>query len=286
MKDRKDTAAAPMVAATSSTLNDNQDRRDASTENVSQRSAQLGLKTSKSGFPIAKADVLGRATERAGSVFRRITAAPKSEAGPMADRPAAATSAPAAKLKPAPRLISPAHLKSVQKAAKAFENFSLSKFAKDKLPENYIDPRNAYDPKAVQDAQKELISRQLRKLPDTDMRNSGVTITFAVAKLEEVKKALPGMSENGGEVKLDELLTYLLGRMNGTTFYSRGNPVMKRLTAAMQARSQARAIIERIKNGSREKRRDTAANGATQTSAGSKSSPNVHVPEKKGASKS
>jgi hypothetical protein len=268
VKDRKDSAATPVVATTSSTLNDNQDRRDASTENVSQRSTQLGLKTSKSGFPIAKAD----------------TTAPKSEAGPIADRPAAATSAPAAKLKPAPRLIiSPAHLKSVQKAAKAFENFSLSKFGKDKIPENYIHPRDVADPKAVQDAHKELISRQLRKLPDTDTRNSGVAITFPVAKLEEVRKALPGMSEHGGEIKLDDLLTYLRGRMNGTTFYSRGNPVMKRLTAAMQARSQARAIIERVKNGSRT---GTARNGATQTAAGSKSSPNVHVPEKKEGPKS
>jgi len=34
--------------------------------------------------------------------------------------------------------------------------------------------------------------------------------------------------------------------MNGTTFYSRGNPVMKRLTAEVQARSQARAMIERV----------------------------------------
>jgi hypothetical protein len=162
----------------------------------------------------------------------------------------------------------------------------LSKFAKDEIPENYIDPRNAYDPKAVHDAQKELISRQLRNLPDTDTRNSGLAITFPVAKLEEVKTALPGMSEHGGEVKLDDLLTYLSGRMNGTTFYSRGNLVIKRLTAATQARSQARAIIERVKNGSRERGRVTAQNGATQTAAGSKSSPNVHVLEKKGGSKS
>src|SRR5262245_31792435 len=80
MKDRKDT----VVAATSSTLNDNPDRRDASTGNVSQRSTQLGLKTSRSGFPIAQADVLARATERAGSAFRRITAAAKSKPGPIA----------------------------------------------------------------------------------------------------------------------------------------------------------------------------------------------------------
>ncbi|HEX3872205.1 MAG TPA: hypothetical protein VHV77_17290 [Pirellulales bacterium] len=232
------------------------------------------------------ADVLGRANERTGSAFRRITTAAKSEARSIADRPAAATSAPAAKLKPASRLTSPAHLKSVQKAAKAFENFSLSRFAKDKLPENYIDPRKVKDPKAVQDVHRELMNRQLRKLPDTDTQNNGVTITFPVAKLEEVKRALPGMDEHGGEVKLDDLLTYLRGRMNGTTFYSRGNPVMKRLTAEMQARSQARAIIERVKNGSREKGRGTAQSGATQTAAPGKDSPNVHVPEKKGGAKS
>ena len=97
---------------------------------------------------------------------------------------------------------------------------------------------------------------------------------------------MPGISEHGGEVKLDDLLTYSRGRMNGTTFYSGGNPVMKRLTAAMQARSQARAIIERIKNGSGDKRRGIAENGATQAAAGSKSSSVVHVPERTGDSKS
>jgi hypothetical protein len=284
------TTYARVVAATSSTLNDNQDRRDASNQNVSQRSTHVRLKTSKSGFPIAKAAVPGRATERTGSAFHQITTAAKSEAGPIVARPAAATSAPAAKLKlklkPASRLTNPAHLKSAQKAARAFENFSLSKFAKDKVPENYVDPQKANDPKAVQDVQRELIRRQLRTLPDTDTQNSGVTIAFPVAKLEQVKKALPGIGEHGGEVKLDDLLTYLRGRMNGTTFYSRGNPTMKRLTAEMQARSQARAIIERVKKRSNEKRTGTAQSGATQAAAASKSSPNVQVPDKAGRSKS
>ena len=211
---------------------------------------------------------------------RRITTATKSKAGPIVYRSAAATSM-AAQLKPASRLTSPAERKSAQKAEKAFENFSLSKFARDKIPENYIDTRKVNDPKAVPpravlEVQKELISRQLGKLPDTDTRNIGVTITFPVAKLEEIRKAMPGMGEHGGEVKLDDLLTYLRGRMNGTTFYSRGNPVMKRLTAELQARSQARAIMERVK-----KRSSTAQSGATESAAARKNSPNVHVPEKK-----
>lgn len=221
---------------------------------------------------------------------RRITTATKSKAGPIANRSAAATSM-AAKLKPASRLTSPAHLKSAQKAVKAFENFSLSKFARGKVPENYIDTRKVNDPKAVQpktvqEVQKALISRQLRKLPDIDTQNSGVTITFPLAKLEEVKKVLPGMGQHGGKVKLDDLLTYLRGRMNGTTFYSRGNPMMKRLTAEMQARSQARAIIARVKKRASEKRTGTAQSGATQTAAASKNSPNVLVSRKKGRSNS
>ena len=247
----------------------------------SRRIPQPGLKTSKSGFPIATTDVLNRATEGAGSAFRRISTAPKSEAGSIADRTVAATFGPAERLKPTPRLISRAHLQSAQKAAKAFENFSLSKFATNKIPENYVHPRKVRDPKAVQDTQKELITRKLRELSDMDTRNSGLAITVSMAAMEEVKKALPGMSEHGGEVKLDDLLTYMRGRMNGRTFYSRGNLVMKRLTTAMQARSKARAIIERVKNGSREKGRGTAQSGSIQTVAGSKGSPNLHVLEKK-----
>jgi len=131
-----------------------------------------------------------------------------------------------------------------------------------------------------------LINRQLQSLPDTDTRNSGVTITFPVARLEEVKKALPGMGEHGGQIKLDDLLTYLYGRMNGTTFYSRGNLAVKRLTDAMQARSQARGIIERIKNGSREKGRGVAQNGAMETATGTRTSPNADLPKQKRGSKS
>ena len=63
------------------------------------------------------------------------------------------------------------------------------------------------DPKAVQDTQKELITRKLRELSDMDTRNSGLAITVSMATMEEVKKALPGMSEHGGEVKLDGQLT-------------------------------------------------------------------------------
>jgi hypothetical protein len=206
----------------------------------------------------------------------RITTAIKSKAGPIAYRSAAATSM-AAKLKPASRLTSPAHLKSAHKAEKAFKNFSLSKFAQDKIPGNYIDTRKVNDPKSVQpktvqEVQKRLISQQLRKLPDKDTRNRGVTITFPIGQLEQIREAMPGMGERGGEVKLGDLLTYLRGQMNGTSFYSPGNPVMRRLTAELQARSQARAIMERVKRSS------TAQSGAAESAAASENSPSAHVP--------
>lgn len=197
----------------------------------------------------------------------------------------------AVKLKPASGLTSAAHLKSAEKARKAFEKFSLSKFARGKTPENYIDTRKVNDPKAaqpktVQDVQKASISRQLRKLPDSDTQNTGVTITFPLAKLEEVKKVLPGMGQHGGKVNIDDLLAYLRGRMNGTNFYSRGNLLMKRLTAEVQARSQARTIIERVKMRSDEKRVGVARSGARQIAAASKNSLNERVSRKKGRSKS
>ena len=61
---------------------------------------------------------------------------------------------------------------------------------------------------------------------DKDTPNSGLTLAFPAERLEEVKKALPGMGEKGGVVELQHLLAYLRGHMNGTSFYSRGNPVM------------------------------------------------------------
>ena len=146
----------------------------------------------------------------------------------------------------------------------AFENFSLSKFAKHKVPHNYIDPQKVSDPKAVQDVQRKMIVRQLENFPETDSRNVGVTLTFPALKLAEIKESLPGVGEHGGEVKTDDVLDYLRGRMNGTTFYSRGAPALQRLSAAMQMRAQARAIIERVKNGSRENRRMGPQNAAAR----------------------
>jgi hypothetical protein len=176
-------------------------------------------------------------------------------------------------------------LKSAQKAATAFKDFNLSKFAKDSVPANYVDHRRVHDPKAVQDVQRASISGQLRKLSDADARNAGVTITFPTSKLDEMKRALPGMSESGGEITLEALLAYLGARLNGTSFYSRGNPVIKRLTAAVQARSQARTIIERVKNGTRQRGTGTSQNNAMRTDPLKETSFKVTPPAPQGGSK-
>ena len=196
---------------------------------------------------MAKPNVPVTAAGLSGSRLPRTRPVAASESASLADRARASSSARAAR--PEPRAISVALLLSAQRAAKAFENFRLSKFAKNEVPGNYVHPEQVRDRKAVQDTQRKSITAQLRKLPKTDPRNAGVTITFPTAKLDEVRKHLPGVSENGGEVKLDALLAYLGARMNGRKFYARGNSTLQRLTTSLAARAQAKAMIERVKKG-------------------------------------
>ena len=152
------------------------------------------------------------------------------------------------------RSIPPA--KSVAKAKSVFKNFSLSRFAKadkakasqgmDALPSNYVDRLKVKDPAAVRTQQKALIAQQLQKLPETNTQNLGMTLAFPSEQLDEIKKALPGLQKDGGNIQLDDLLKYIRGKMSGTTFYSSGNPVLRRLTLETQLRSQAGAIVQSI----------------------------------------
>ena len=168
----------------------------------------------------------------------RLTAGAKS---PGSDRQAAHSAAD-------PKRPSPQQ--SLEKAKRTFANFSLSRFAKDALPANFVHPASAKDPAAVQNLQKDLITQQLDKLPDTDPQNRGMTFAFPVAKLAEMQKSLPGIGKDGGNIQLADLLNYMQGKMNGTVFYANGNPVLKRLTAETQFRSQARTIVASIMNRS------------------------------------
>jgi hypothetical protein len=153
------------------------------------------------------------------------------------------------------------HVNSVDKAAKAFANFNVSRHAKDAVPPNYIDRHtiNVKDPAAVHGVQRDLITQQLEHVPRIDARNPGLTLAIAKDNLEAIAKSLPGLQANGGKIELDNLLAYLGPRMNGTNVYSDGNPVARRLTTEMQFRSAAQAIVDRIaNNGSAQQAESTA----------------------------
>jgi hypothetical protein len=158
------------------------------------------------------------------------------------------TATKAARLRLAARLAGAPPPKSVERAAKAFENFRLSRFASDAPPANYVDRLKRKDPAAVQALQRTRITQQLEKLPEAHTQNPGLTLSFPVDELGETQKSLPGLRDNGGEIELGALLKYIRGRMNGTDLSPPGNSAMRRLTAETQFRSQARAIIERIKS--------------------------------------
>ena len=166
---------------------------------------------------------------------------------------------------------------SVEKANKVFENFNLSKFPKDALPSNYVDRRKARDAAAVQTRHRELITKQLETVPERDTQNPGMMFAFRSEKLEKIQRLLPGIQQDGGTIELVSLLKYLQGKMNGTVFYSNGNPVLRRLTAETQFRSQARAIIESIKNIP-----VAAKSSASEPTPRSKSVPKQLASQKKG----
>lgn len=149
----------------------------------------------------------------------------------------------AAGLRGAPRM------NSVDKAADAFANFSVSRFGRSAVPSNYLDRRkvNVKDPAAVLSVQKDLINRQLREVSQIDARNPGMTLAFRKSDLEGIARSLPGLQANGGKIELEDLLAFLRARMNGTNVFANGNPVARRLTTENEFRSQAQAIIERIR---------------------------------------
>ena len=157
------------------------------------------------------------------------------------------TDTKAARLKLEARLDGAPPPKSLERAAKVFENFRLSRFAADAPQTNYVDRLKRKDPAAVQALQRTSITQQLEKLPEPQTQNPGMTLSFPLDELGETQKSLPGLQHNGGDIQLDDLLKYVQGRMNGTDLSPSGNPALRRLTAETQFRSQARAIIERIK---------------------------------------
>jgi hypothetical protein len=132
---------------------------------------------------------------------------------------------------------------SVEKAAKIFENFSLSKFRKDSLPANYVHPHkrdvalhHAERTKNVRDFQNNQIKQHLHKLKTTAEQHPHKAgkkttirgITVAVHK-EKLHKVFPSYDQAKETVVLDNVMELITKHTRGTEFYVKGDPTLNRL---------------------------------------------------------
>jgi hypothetical protein len=128
--------------------------------------------------------------------------------------------------------------KSLDRAKSRFKHFTLSRFAKDALPSNYVPPEEiakgvhrAAGPKKVREFQNDSIRRLLTRLSGIKNPNEGMKIALPKAAK---KQLLPSLNEKTGTVDLHELMSLIEQNTRGTQFFNKGNPVLNRL--AMQAR--------------------------------------------------
>ena len=133
---------------------------------------------------------------------------------------------------------------SLKKAAKAFKDFNLSRFAADSQPRNYVPTHAAKDTAAVQALHRELITQQLRTLPTVDPANPGMTLALPEAQL---KKLLPSYKPDSGAIDLSEMLAVLRQRMNGTDFYTNGAPPLIQSAEQSRLQTTVKGIIQSIK---------------------------------------
>jgi hypothetical protein len=129
----------------------------------------------------------------------------------------------------------PLPAESIAKARSAFKNFSLSKFAGQSTPSNYVPAGET--PAAVH---RKIIAQHMQKLSEEDTSNQGMTLALPTG---EIKNFLPSYSEKGGTAALSDVLSLLTKKMSGTEFYANGNPTLNRL--ALQ--SQVDQIIQSVK---------------------------------------
>jgi hypothetical protein len=131
---------------------------------------------------------------------------------------------------------------SVQKAARIFENFGLSKFPKESLPSNYVHPykrdaslSHAELTRHVHDFQKKKIEQHLHKLKTAEQQQQKADgklavrgITVALPK-DRIGKLLPSYNREKGTVTLDDLMGLVAGHTTGTEFLAKGDPTLNRL---------------------------------------------------------
>ena len=124
---------------------------------------------------------------------------------------------------------------AVSRAKEAFKNFSLSKFAGNATPTNYVGRT-----RTMMDAQRRVISHNLARLQDASDTPRAMTFALPAAALSQL---LPSYDANTGKVDLDDVLKLVEQNMRGAEFVANGNPTLNRL--AIQ--SQVQQIIDDIK---------------------------------------
>jgi hypothetical protein len=132
----------------------------------------------------------------------------------------------------------PIPIASVERAQKAFGNFSVSKFATKALPPNHVGNRK--DRSAVHAVQRAIIVQHINQLNDSDSPNQGMTIALPAKTMQ---KLLPSYDEESRTIELGNLLSVMTKRMSGTEFYCKGNPTLNRL--ALQ--SKVDKIVQAVK---------------------------------------
>jgi hypothetical protein len=135
----------------------------------------------------------------------------------------------------APVFKRPVRAASVAKAKKAFKSFSLSKFASNAMPSNYV--AAGQNPA---EAQRQKISRHLDLLSNPDAPPRTLTIALPDAT---IKDYLPSFDAKARTIDLHDVMSLIQQNMRGTEFYASGNPTLNRL--AIQ--SQVQQIIDNIK---------------------------------------
>ena len=136
--------------------------------------------------------------------------------------------------------------KSIRRAEAHFANFSLSKFPKDSMPPNYVPHvKNAVAAQGIEHVrnfQRKKIEQHLHKLSKADNSNRGMKLSLPK---ETIKKFLPSYSEKAGTIDLNEVMKVITRNMNGTEFFTKGDPTLNRL--ALQA--QAQRILRLMSSG-------------------------------------
>ena len=134
----------------------------------------------------------------------------------------------------------------MQKAADAFKKFSLSRFAQNATPANYVPTAQAKTPSAVAAVQRKSVTTQIAALAANPPRTLGMSVALTPTSLTQL---LPSLNAKTGTVGLAELLAALQQNLRGKQFYATGNPTLNLVVQNFTLLSQVQAYLSALKAG-------------------------------------